>query len=329
MLKLALVGVGHVSKYQFEAAAISGRVQFVDAYDVDPTKAASLPPGIGFYESLDTMVEKTKADLFVVATPNTAHYEVAAAIMRSGRSLLIEKPVCVSFNELESLLDLIQGQAVYAHVAFHAAFANDLLWWIEHQSDFSTGALIGFECAFFDPYLSSEGVLEPAARSLGGSLIDSGINALSVVGKLVEPSSLGVRSSFVTKVSPLMTCDQLASATILDWSKPTKGVGSIHTSWTLGLNQKTTLLQYENMRVLLHHSNECVYRKYDESEEWDLVYDARNGRVRLVNHYVNLFDDLTQHFGQGESNINFAVCVHRLLFQAISAQPLEYFSVDQ
>lgn len=331
MLKIGLIGIGHVSQLQLEAASISNAVQFVGAFDKVPEKAKQLPSDVPFYGTLAELLNHSQADVFVVSTPNVNHYETALAVIQAGRALCIEKPMCVSLAEFEELKHAISRAGIFASVAFHAAHANDLRWWLEAQSSQATGALRGFQCGFFDPYIQEE-QLSPSAAILGGALIDSGINALSVVGQVIEPEALRVRSSLITSL-PSYSCDQIASSTVVEWlssSETYGGSGIIETSWAVNLNRKITLLDYERLRVLLHHSNECVYVKSYDEAHWRLVQDLRNHNTRLVNHYINLFQDLAVRFNSSRSNLmDFAEPLHRLLFSAINANVPEYFNDPQ
>ena len=53
----------------------------------------------------DILADETIKGVFVSATP-TAHFSIASRILRSGKSLFIEKPPCQTLHELDELIDL-------------------------------------------------------------------------------------------------------------------------------------------------------------------------------------------------------------------------------
>ena len=54
--------------------------------------------------TLDELLERS--DLVVVATPNTTHFEIAAAALKAGKHVVIDKPFAVTVNEADELVAL-------------------------------------------------------------------------------------------------------------------------------------------------------------------------------------------------------------------------------
>jgi predicted dehydrogenase len=110
--------------------------------------AAERYPGIITYRSLDAMLADASLGLFVVATPSQSHFEVASQILRAGKNVIVDKPVCTTSAEIAQLMELSA-----ANNAFFAPFHNRR-W----DSDFQTihkllregllGRLVYFESRF-------------------------------------------------------------------------------------------------------------------------------------------------------------------------------------
>ncbi|MBQ4484571.1 MAG: Gfo/Idh/MocA family oxidoreductase [Prevotella sp.] len=63
-------------------------------------------PGVKATTSLDTILkDETVKGIFVSASPSV-HFSLASQILRSGKSLFIEKPPCQTLEELDTLIDL-------------------------------------------------------------------------------------------------------------------------------------------------------------------------------------------------------------------------------
>jgi predicted dehydrogenase len=151
-------------------------------------KAAQRYPGITTYRILDAMLADATLGLFVVATPSQSHFEVASQILRAGKNLVVDKPMCTTSAEIAQLMELAT-----AHHAFLVPFHNRR-W----DSDFQAiqkllheellGRLVYFESRF-DRWRPAP----PAVRlwkedpSSGGVLLDLGTHladqALTLFGK--------------------------------------------------------------------------------------------------------------------------------------------------
>ena len=319
-MKIAIIGLGHVAKFQLEALAHIDSIKLVGAHDINNERSSLLPPSVPFYKTMDEFLKNCRADLILVSTPNVTHYEIGKQVLESGYSLLLEKPCCQSKSEMFDLLNTAKRQGVFFAVALHAAYARDVKWYLSQiqTEKINYGALSGFYCGFFDPYYDiDKGMLKQSAQSLGGSWFDSGINALSVIGKFIEPTNLKLVEGRMTIV-PTVPCSEIqGSATFEFLHSGAFGQGIIETNWTLGLNRKISQLFYclSNTRVTLHHSEETVYVHRDGQ----LIFtkSLRNRLPRLTNHYINLFKDIEQRFGENRSNLDYAVQIHRLFFAAM------------
>lgn len=258
--RLAMIGVGHVASHQLRALALSPHWELVGAADTRRERRDLLPAGVPFFPSADRLLGDVDADLVLVSTPTHTHYEVGVRVLSSGHNVLIEKPCCGSSDELEALARLAGSRQLLCCVAMHAAHARDLTWLRENRAELDLGVLTGFHCSFFDPYVK-DGRLLPRARSLGGSWMDSGINALSVVASVIDAGTLRVNAARHSS-DEIEGCGDAAAS--VNFRFPNGGIdcrGSIDTDWTLGVDRKATVLEYagSRTRVLLDHSNEFVH----------------------------------------------------------------------
>ncbi len=316
-MKIAMIGLGHVAKFQLDALEHLDSIKLVGAHDIRNERASLLPPSVPFYETLDEFLRNCKADLVLVSTPNITHYEIGKQVLESGGSLLLEKPCCQSESEMFDLLYTAKQQGVFFDIALHATYARDIEWFLSQiqARKINYGTLSGFYCGFFDPYYDiNTGTLKQAAQSLGGSWFDSGINALSVIGKFIEPTDLKLVERRMTIV-PTVPCSEIQGSVTFEFlHNNVFGQGIIETNWALGLNRKITQLFYcsSNTRVTLHHSDETVY--VHRNGRLIFTKSLKNRLPRLTNHYINLFQDIQQRFQKNQSNLDYAIQIHRLFF---------------
>ena len=111
----APVGVGVVGygpyggmgwRHGTAAAAVEG-LAFVAAVDADPSrrKAAEADfPGVSVYSDVDELLADDAVGLVVVATPPVSHADIALRALESGRHVVVEKPLCLTTAQADSLI---------------------------------------------------------------------------------------------------------------------------------------------------------------------------------------------------------------------------------
>lgn len=314
LLKIALIGLGHVFDFQRQALLQSEDVEFVAAYDLDKSKRAICPKGVKFYDDFDELI-KSNADILFVSTPNVTHYSMGKKVLNAGCPLVLEKPCCDTSSQMNELIDLATAKDLFFFVAMHAYYANDVEWLVNeiNGNNWKYGPLTGFISSFYDPYIES-GDLQKRAKSLGGSWFDSGINALSVIGRFVAPESICADDKIFTSL-PNIPCSDIQATSYFSFEHNSfVGNGTINTNWTLGLNQKQTVLYFGTTmtKIVLNHSDESVSIFTNNSQVIKKSFSNEN--PRLVNHYINLFKDLAYHFKRGSNNLEYSQQIHNLLY---------------
>lgn len=322
-VRMGLVGIGNAAEHQLAALGRLPAFKIVGVCDIDSQKQEKIGKNTPFFTDLKSFLNSVKADVILVSTPVDSHFEVAKTILESGNNVLLEKPATSNMNEFNKIVEISRQKNVFLEIAFHAAFAKDLIWFLEYKNQFlkKFGPLTGFRSTFYDPYIK-KGELLPQASSLKGSWFDSGINALSVIGQLINVDSLEINDVMLTKL-PQYNCSEIQGTVHFIFSPEglsKTGRGSIDTNWTLGLNYKATNLYFGHSgnEIILHHSRQQVLL-VDEKRKRSQLADCSENRPRLVNHYIGVFKDLQSRLKTGRSNLDYAKKLHKLLFSA--AQP--------
>ncbi|MCB9608985.1 MAG: Gfo/Idh/MocA family oxidoreductase [Polyangiaceae bacterium] len=304
-IRLGIAGLGHVAAHQLAALrALPSEYEVVATCDRDPSRA---DPSCGatFFHDVERMLSHGGLDAVLVSVPPTEHAAVTRAVLECGLPALVEKPLAVSVSEFDALANLADQHHTILHSAYHAAFARELEWFInEGEARLGLGPLSGIRCGFFDPYIVDDTLLV-SARHLGGAWMDSGINALSVVRRLV--GRIRVDALRRTRVSNVACSDIQAT---LDFSFAVGGGGQggrggqglVDTNWTLGRNEKTTRLFFgsSDAQIVLNHSSQRAVLFDGGSER--VVADFASQHPRLVAHYLGVFLDFHARFMRGESN---------------------------
>jgi len=314
-MRIALIGIGKIANYQMQAITHTDGIQLIDAHDLDPTRAEELPGSVQFYDDLDRMLKKSKADAFLVSTPTRSHFEVAMKIIESDCVAIVEKPLCTNQEHMDALMTAARTRKLPLYTAFHPSYGREVEWWIEQRAseNFEMGKLVGFESCFSDPYYLA-GKLTLGAVGKAGAWIDSAISSLSVLARLIDPATMTLVDGRMTAI-PELKCAQVQGMGIYRFGAGDRiGFGLVDTNWTLGKNYKTTRLWYENGVIELDHSKEYG-RLLMEAQE-TLTFNLATDKPRLVNHYCGVFSNLLEMYESGTDNTELSEVLHRLLFAA-------------
>ena len=110
--KIVLVGLGRMGKNHFRVTRESQRFELTAVVDAAaPAPDPSQLGGARFARSIEE-IDDLAYDAAIVATPTVTHFDVASALARRGKHLLVEKPIASSFKRCEELVALCSQQNV-------------------------------------------------------------------------------------------------------------------------------------------------------------------------------------------------------------------------
>lgn len=102
-------------------------------------------PGITVYRTLEAMLADASLGLLVVATPSGTHFEVARQILRAGKNVVVDKPVCVTSAEIAELIAIAEKRKALL-VPFHnRRWDSDFMTIKGLLSEGSLGRVVHFE----------------------------------------------------------------------------------------------------------------------------------------------------------------------------------------
>lgn len=126
MLKVGVLGAGHLGKIHLRLLNQSEKYELVGFYDPFQENADKVAAEFG-YTKFDTIEALIAAvDVVDIVTPTLSHFDCAKSAIESGKHVFLEKPITTTVEEAELLLALskqykVQGQV--GHVErFNPAF---------------------------------------------------------------------------------------------------------------------------------------------------------------------------------------------------------------
>jgi predicted dehydrogenase len=118
-IKVAVIGTGSLGKEHariYAELAAAGVVEFCGVYDVSPEAARkhAQKHGVSVFKSVDEAAQLSHA--LSVVTPTVTHYEIARALLKAGRHVLLEKPMTNNAAQAAELVELAQTERVILQV---------------------------------------------------------------------------------------------------------------------------------------------------------------------------------------------------------------------
>ena len=82
-------------------------LELAGVYDIKKERRDyAVREGVYVYDSYDAMLNDSKIDIILIATPNDLHRDMAVSAMRAGKNVICEKPVTLSSAQLQDILDV-------------------------------------------------------------------------------------------------------------------------------------------------------------------------------------------------------------------------------
>lgn len=126
MLKVGVLGAGHLGKIHLRLLSQSGKYELTGFYDPNSDNADKVSAEFG-YRKFDTIAELIDAvDVVDIVTPTLSHHDCAKEAIMAGKHVFIEKPISNTVAEAEELITLAKQYNVKGQVGhverFNPAF---------------------------------------------------------------------------------------------------------------------------------------------------------------------------------------------------------------
>ena len=126
MLKVGVLGAGHLGKIHLRLLNQSEKYELVGFYDAFEENANKVAAEFG-YKKFDSIAELIAAvDVVDIVTPTMQHFDCAKQVIEAGKHIFIEKPISNTVAEAEEIIALAKKYNVKGQVGhverFNPAF---------------------------------------------------------------------------------------------------------------------------------------------------------------------------------------------------------------
>jgi predicted dehydrogenase len=126
MLKIGVLGAGHLGKIHMKLLQQIEYFDLVGFYDINDENAATAEEQFGVKRFTDLEELVHTCDALDIVTSTISHFEMAKIAARNSKHIFIEKPMTASLEEAYQLVELIKEAGVKAQVGhverFNPAF---------------------------------------------------------------------------------------------------------------------------------------------------------------------------------------------------------------
>lgn len=228
-LRFGLVGFGAIGTVRAQALARAKGCSLTAACDADPARLARLPRDTRTFDSAQALFAADSCDVVIISTPPDSHADLATRAMRSGKHVIVEKPMANTAASTAQMLSVAQETGRTLTVGFNHRYFKG----IKRLSAAIESREIG-DLRFVKVYTGHVGLPELRSPWMydkqtmgGGTLMDNGIHAIDLLrlmmGEVVEVSACLPAPAWKLGVE---------EDAFLHCAGPGGVVGSLHSSWT-------------------------------------------------------------------------------------------------
>lgn len=132
MLKIGVLGAGHLGKIHLRLAQQSTKYELVGFYDPNEENAKKVVEEFGYkyFSSIEELVQAV--DVVDIVTPTLSHYECAKIAIAAKKHVFLEKPIANSVQEAEEIIRLAKEANVKGQVG-HVERFNPAFLAVKHK----------------------------------------------------------------------------------------------------------------------------------------------------------------------------------------------------
>ncbi len=188
-MKFAIVGAGVIAQLRKASIEAKPGCALAGVLDIDKARAAALAGRARTYADLDDLLGDTEVGTVIICTPPDSHEEIAVAALKSGRHVIVEKPMASTLDACRRMIAAARDAGRVLTVGFNHRYFPAIKDVRESIASGRIGAL-----SHVRGYTGHTGLSEFKAQWMtskevmgGGALLDNGIHMIDLVHNLMGP----------------------------------------------------------------------------------------------------------------------------------------------
>ena len=145
MIRIGVIGCGHWGPNHLRVFSSLPGSRVLMAADTDPARRQAMSeafPNVQIEAHYEPLLAATQIDAIVIATPVSTHFEIARNALESGKDVLCEKPLTVTAEQCQCLIEIAERRGRVLMVGDVYLFNNGVRRVREHVQSGGLGQLL-------------------------------------------------------------------------------------------------------------------------------------------------------------------------------------------
>lgn len=197
MANFAIIGCGMIARFHAKALAELPESRLVALVSRNAANAQKLADDLGLrcdlYTDLAPVLQRRDVDAVIICTPSGAHMEPAVAAASAGKHVVVEKPLEITLERCDAIIDACRRNGVQLCTIFPSRFADANLALKKAVAAGKFGRLTLGEtaCKWWRPqsYYDEGGWKGTQALDGGGALMNQAIHNVDLLLWMMGPAT--------------------------------------------------------------------------------------------------------------------------------------------
>ena len=282
---LGLIGFGHIGKIHYGALTKSGQTDFQLKAIADLNT-----------QSVRKVLKNPNIQAVSINTPPNTHHQLVMDALRGGKHVLVEKPPALTVAQCEEMSVCANQRERVLFMSFHARYNLSVEAAKRELVDKNIEGIDIQYSEYAPNYHATPGWIFNPEIAGGGVLIDSGINALSIVTYVLPDwTSFSVKDAKFKKAEGF----KVETEAHVGFSFGSKGSGTLSMDW---MNKGPEVRQVTFTADGDTYVVDIVKNIFSKNGEVQVTEDTLNSS--LSSEYRGVYRDFAKHLAQGKSLIS-------------------------
>lgn len=188
MIRVAVAGLGRMGISHVAIVNSHPDVEIVGVCDMSQFVLGALRQYSTFacFDHYDKMLDETKPDCVIIATPTSSHADIIRSAMAQGCHIFVEKPFCPEPADSCRLVNLAKQYDIVNQVGYHLRFLATFNEAKQLLDDHAIGEVYHFNAETYGPLVLNKSSSWRGKKSeAGGCLYDYASHAINLVNYLI------------------------------------------------------------------------------------------------------------------------------------------------